>query len=145
MSVSEWYQGGLRFECTQCGACCTGRPGYVLFTDDEAAAIADRLGISIETFYKKYTHDTDAGRSLTEHETEFGFDCVFLDRETTPGASLCSIHDLRPTQCRTFPFWPEHLRTKREWEKLGNECEGVNRGPMIPIEAIRIDRDKKDS
>ena len=24
-----WYSEGLRFECTQCGACCSGEPGYV--------------------------------------------------------------------------------------------------------------------
>ena len=28
----EWYRDGLRFECTRCGACCTGAPGYVWVT-----------------------------------------------------------------------------------------------------------------
>ena len=138
----EWYEDGLRFECTQCGACCTGAPGFVLFTDEEAAAIAARLHLTIAEFLERFTHETSAGRSLTEHETEFGLDCVFLDRETAPGKAVCSIHDLRPMQCRTFPFWPEHLKSRAAWACVGTECEGVNHGPVVPIEAIRIDRDR---
>lgn len=141
MASREWYADGLRFECTQCGACCTGKPGFVLFTDDEADAIAARLGVTRADFLERYTHDTPAGRSFAERETEFGYDCVFLDRESVPGAALCSVHDLRPTQCRTFPFWPEHIRSKSAWDRLGRECEGVNRGPIVPIESIRVQRD----
>ena len=44
----EWYAGGLRFECTMCGSCCTGAPGFVSFTPDEARNIAEHLGISVE-------------------------------------------------------------------------------------------------
>ncbi|RMD61622.1 MAG: YkgJ family cysteine cluster protein, partial [Planctomycetota bacterium] len=44
---AEWYSAGLRFECTQCGACCTGSPGYVAFTEEEARGMASRLGLSV--------------------------------------------------------------------------------------------------
>lgn len=142
MASTEWYADGLKFECTQCGACCTGRPGFVLFTEDEAAAISLRLEIPLAEFLDRYTHDTPAGRSLTERETEFGYDCVFLDRVTQDGKAICSIHELRPSQCRTFPFWPEHLRSPGAWRRVAGECEGVNRGRLVPIEAIRIQRDQ---
>ncbi len=142
MAQREWYADGLRFECTQCGDCCTGRPGFVLFTDEEAAAIAERIGVTPEEFHEKYTHDTAAGRSLAEVKSEFGYDCVFLDRDNDLGKPLCSIHDLRPTQCRTFPFWPENLRTKASWARVAKECEGVNRGNLVKIEDIRIQRDQ---
>lgn len=142
MAQREWYADGLRFECTQCGACCTGRPGFVLFDDEEAAAIAERLGVTQEEFREQYTHDTPAGRSLAEVKTEFGYDCVFLDRDNDSGKPLCSIHDLRPTQCRTFPFWPENLRSRAAWNRVAKECEGVNRGKLVPIEEIRIQRDQ---
>ena len=36
----EWYHEGLRFECTQCGKCCSGAPGFVWVDDGEVAAMA---------------------------------------------------------------------------------------------------------
>lgn len=141
MPREEWYHDGLRFECTLCGACCTGAEGYVLITPEESRAIARRLGISLEAFRTRYTHTTSLGRSLKEVDTPLGRDCVFLDRTTMPGKALCSLYEARPTQCRTFPWWPEHLRDQRAWERLSKHCEGVGRGPFVPIEEIRIQRD----
>jgi len=142
----EWFADGLRFECTLCGACCTGAPGYVSFTEDEGRRISRRLGLTYEAFLDRYTQDTGVdslGRSLKEVETEHGFDCVFLDRESNPGKAVCSLYEDRPTQCRTFPWWPEHLASPRAWQRLGRTCEGVGRGPIVPVEAIRIDRDRQ--
>ena len=39
-----WYKDGLRFECTQCGACCSGEPGFVWVADEEIAGMAGLLG-----------------------------------------------------------------------------------------------------
>lgn len=139
----EWYANGLRFECTLCGACCTGSPGYVRVSDEESEAIAKRLGISLKEFYAKYTRATSEGRSLTEHKTVHGWDCVFLDRESMPGKAVCSLYEDRPLQCRTFPWWPENIRTPGAWARTGKHCEGVGRGRLVPIEEIRIDRDRQ--
>lgn len=138
-----WYAEGLQFECTQCGACCSGAPGYVLFTDDEAARISARLGIGVPEFLEKYTVEMrerigGRSRSLREVETEHGLDCVFLDRVSQPGRTLCAIHDVRPMQCRTFPFWPEHLESPRAWQRLGRQCEGVGRGTSVPLTQVRV-------
>lgn len=126
-----------------CGECCSGGEGFVLFNADEAAAIARRLGVPVERFLTEYTHDTEAGRSLREVKTVHGLDCVFLDRATVPGKAVCSLYEDRPTQCRTFPFWPEHIQSRRSWQRLGHACEGVNRGSFVPVEAIRLDRDRQ--
>jgi hypothetical protein len=136
--ASEWYDQGLRFECTMCGACCTGPPGYVSFTREEAKAIAKRLDITLDRFLRDYTHLGPRGASLNEVETEHGFDCVFLDRDAIPGKAVCSIHEVRPKQCRTFPWWPEVLESKRAWERAARTCEGMNQGRLVPIEEIRI-------
>jgi len=145
--MAEWFADGLRFECTLCGNCCTGAPGYVLFTPAESEAIAKRLRITVERFIEDYTQDMGmdiAGRSRTirEVQTEHGYDCIFLDRTTIPGKAVCSLYEDRPTQCRTFPFWPEHIATARDWNRLGKSCEGVGQGPIIPASAIRIDVEK---
>lgn len=139
----EWYADGLRFQCTQCGNCCTGPTGYVWFTPEEGRAIADRLGMDEPTFYKTHARKIDGKWSLNERHTEFGYDCVFLDRTSIPGKAVCSIYETRPTQCRAWPFWPENLKTPRAWEatKKRTPCPGMNAGKLVPIDQIRIQRE----
>ncbi len=138
-----WYADGLRFECTQCGNCCTGGPGAVWFTADEGRAIAARLGVSEGQFLDRYTRRIGVRRSFNERKTEHGFDCVFLDRSTAPGKAMCSIYDVRPTQCRTWPFWPENLETEAAWDaaKRLMPCHGMNRGRLHPFVEITVTRD----
>jgi len=129
---------GLRFTCTQCGNCCTGPTGYVKFTDKEAAAMARDLGITIDAFMAKSTHDTEAGRSLTEnYKRGFGYDCVFLVRNEN-GKSGCSVYKSRPSQCRTWPFWEGNLYSKAAWERSAKGCPGMNQGRLYSPEQIRI-------
>ncbi|MEO1716003.1 MAG: YkgJ family cysteine cluster protein [Planctomycetota bacterium] len=133
---------GLRFECTQCGGCCTGPSGYVKFTDDEAQAMAAKLGISIGEFMRSYTHETPMGRSLTERVTDFGYDCVFLDRDTLPGKAICGLYDARPAQCRTWPFWKSNLSSEHAWRRAAMECPGIDRGSKTTHpDEIRRQRD----
>ncbi|MFG0293465.1 MAG: YkgJ family cysteine cluster protein [Phycisphaerales bacterium JB050] len=147
----EWFdEEPVRFECTLCGACCTGPSGFVLFSRAEGERIAQRLGITYEDFYERYTHDTPAGRSFretpfVEPDGTVKHDCVFLDRETEPGKLVCSLYEDRPTQCRTFPFWPEHMGSRRTWRMLGKSCEGIGRGAFVPASEIRIQRAKQES
>lgn len=144
----EWFDrpdaatgvAGLRFSCTMCGNCCSGPPGYVSFTPDEAAALARRLGISVEQFLGEYTHDTPAGRSLREVPGAFGLDCVFLDRTRVPGRAVCGVYEDRPSQCRTWPFWDTNLRTPRHWERAGRTCPGLNTGRLYTPVEIRVIR-----
>jgi hypothetical protein len=143
---TPWYEEGLRFECTNCGRCCSGAPGYVLYTQDDARAIAQRLGVTVEDFVERFTRDLgfDVGgrrRSFKEIESAEGHDCVFLVRGARPGKAMCAIHDLRPLQCRTFPFWPEHVESPRAWQRLGRTCEGVDRGGAVPLTQITVDRE----
>lgn len=141
--ADEWYDDGLRFECTCCGRCCSGAPGVVRFNEDEARAMAGALGLDLKAFLDRYTRMTSEGASLNERETEHGMDCVFLDRQTVPGKAICSVYEARPVQCRTFPWWPEHLASPREWQRLGRRCEGVGRGAFVPVEAIRVQRERQ--
>ena len=64
--TEPWYQDGLRFKCTRCGACCTGPPGYVWVTDKEIAAIAEFRGESVEETTSRYTRRVKNGDSLLE-------------------------------------------------------------------------------
>jgi Fe-S-cluster containining protein len=135
-----WYAGGLRFTCTQCGNCCTGGPGAVWFTADEGVKIAERLGVSFETFLERWTRRIGARRSFLERRSEHGFDCIFLTRSPDRPGATCSIYDLRPTQCRTWPFWPELLESPEAWAeaKRRTPCPGMGEGRLHGFTEIRI-------
>jgi len=135
---------GLRFSCTQCGDCCSGSPGYVGFTAAEARAIAEKIGVSVETFMTEYTRDTAQGRSIKDLRLAGakGYDCVFLDRETAPGKARCSVYEVRPMQCRTWPFWGSNLVSRDEWNESGKNCPGLNTGPLHSTEHVRLTRDR---
>jgi Fe-S-cluster containining protein len=125
-----WYKDGLRFQCTQCGKCCTGSPGYVWINESEIQAMADFLKISPEEFVTRYTRKVGERLSLLEHPKTF--DCVFLkDR-------LCGLYGARPKQCRTFPWWSENLESKKDWDETAQRCEGINHkdAPLISLGEI---------
>ena len=134
----------MRFKCTLCGNCCSGPEGYVLYTGDEAEAIARRLGVSMDVFIRDYTKETMLGRSLKEKPSPAGLDCIFLDREKIPGKAVCGVYEDRPAQCRTWPFWNSIVRSARHWDAASRGCPGINTGPLIPPEQIRILRDGVD-
>jgi Fe-S-cluster containining protein len=132
--MQPWYQDGLRFKCTGCGQCCTGSPGHVWVSPSEAEAIAEQLNISVEEFIKKYTRRVGNRLSLTERRrSDNNYDCVFLD------GKRCTIYEARPTQCRTYPWWPENIKTSREWKAEAVRCEGINHpdAPLISLGEIQ--------
>ena len=55
--ATPWYADGLRFECTGCGDCCTGSPGYVWVTQKEIDALAEELKITPAACEKKYVRN----------------------------------------------------------------------------------------
>ena len=59
--AEPWFQNRLRFQCTQCGNCCTGDPGYVWVTPDELRNIADYLGQPVEEVRAMHTRKAEVG------------------------------------------------------------------------------------
>ncbi len=119
----QWYDQGLAFQCQCCGRCCGGRPGYVWVTKREIEAIALYLGMEKQEVFDGYLRN-EGGR-ITVMELS-NYDCAFLERKDNQGK--CSIYEVRPMQCRTWPFWKCNLRSAKRWESLTQECPGVNRG-----------------
>jgi Fe-S-cluster containining protein len=134
MTQDPWYQDGLRFECTNCGDCCTGAPGVVWVTKDELAAIARLRGeTDVEVFEEKYARRVGVRRSLREFPNG---DCVFFDST----ARCCQIYEVRPRQCRTWPFWDSNLRTPEAWQATGEACPGCNKGRLHLVDEIESAR-----
>lgn len=129
MSDSPWYQNGLRFECTQCGNCCTGSPGYVWVTDEEIQAIADYLDKPVGEIRLMHSRHVHGKVSLKEFANG---DCIYFDGETRG----CQIYPVRPVQCRTWPFWRVNVSTEAAWRETARECPGIDRGPISDLVQI---------
>jgi Fe-S-cluster containining protein len=125
-----WYKDGLRFQCTQCGDCCTGAAGYVWVNKEEIESLAALVGVSIEEFESKYVRSVGVRKSLVEFDNG---DCVFFDGKTRK----CKVYGARPRQCRTWPFWHSNLRTKETWEETCKVCPGSGKGNLVQLERIQ--------
>jgi uncharacterized protein len=127
-SETPWYRDGLSFECTRCGACCTGAPGYVWVTEEEVARLANQTGMERDQFSRKYVRRVGNRYSLVEKP---GGDCIFWSREVG-----CTVYPARPVQCRTWPFWEENIETEESWEHVKQGCPGAGRGQWFSLEEI---------
>jgi uncharacterized protein len=130
MDAQLWYHAGLRFQCTGCGACCTGAPGYVWVNKAEIAALADAVRLEVEEFERRYVRRVGMRKSLLELPNG---DCIFLHSESR----TCQVYAGRPRQCRTWPFWTSNLATPAAWEQMCEQCPGGSRGPLHPLRKIQ--------
>lgn len=132
MEKSCWYEKGLRFKCTECGGCCTGGPGYVWVSLEEIEKMAAFLKMPLELFAQTHLRQVGERYALVERRRNGKYDCTFLD------GKRCSAYSVRPSQCRTFPWWNENLASEEAWQDLASYCEGVNHteAPIISREEI---------
>ena len=105
--------------CASCPArCCTGESGYIYVSPQEIEHIASFLNLEAEVFMQKYLFKNGYKYSIKERKIGDSYECAFYDRATNG----CLIYDVRPTQCRTFPFW-DYFKTRVDELKL--ECPGI--------------------
>ncbi len=123
--IEKWYSAGLHFECSQCGLCCGGCPGYVWVTDEEILRIAEYLDMEVDDFVEKYLFEENSRLSLREQPN---YDCIFL--EQNGNAKRCRIYSVRPQQCRTWPFWKYNIKSEKRWLEANLRCPGINRGKL---------------
>ena len=124
-----WYAEGLPFQCTQCGNCCTGMPGYVWVEDEDIERIAEYLDKPVGEIRLLQTRPAKGRVSLNEYANG---DCTFFD----PQARQCTIYPVRPAQCRTWPFWKSNLIGEASWNRTERDCPGAGTGNIVPLEVI---------
>jgi Fe-S-cluster containining protein len=118
----------LRFECQPgCTECCRQR-GFVYLSEEDVVRAAAFLGMTAADFERRYVYRT---RRRLRLRTPRDSRCHFLLGDG------CSIHPAKPTQCRIFPFWPELVESRREWNKTAQYCPGMGKGPLIQIESAQ--------
>jgi Fe-S-cluster containining protein len=125
-----WYKDGLKFQCTGCGDCCTGAPGYVWVNKEEVSALAAIVGIAEAEFEDRFVRQIGVRKSLQEFANG---DCVFFDNKTRK----CRVYNARPRQCRTWPFWDSNIRTPEAWDETCRVCPGSGKGKLYQLEEIQ--------
>ncbi len=106
--------------CATCqGRCCTGESGYIFLSKSEIMNIAKHLEMDVNDFGVKYLFKKGYKYSIKERKVdENSYECIFYDKN----ANGCTIYDVRPSQCKTFPFW-DYYKTRVNELKL--ECPGI--------------------
>ncbi len=132
-----WYRDGLAFECTGCGDCCSGDPGYVWVDDAEITALAAHMQLDVDEFERRFVRQVGGEKSLVEYPDG---DCIFLD----PASRKCLVYEARPIQCRTWPFWSSNLQRKRDWKLTCTICPGSGRGRVYSLAEIETRRTSRE-
>jgi len=138
----KWFQNmtSLPFACTGCGKCCKTE-GHVYMAPEEHDEASKLLGISKDEFIQHYAshvivseeeegdddeEDTPVlwlrllDQSTIVHDdkekaaqaSQHKHGCIFLQDDNT-----CRIYEARPSQCSTYPFWPDILASQQAWNK----------------------------
>ena len=126
-----WWAEGLPFACTQCGKCCTAHGGYqfVYVNEGERRRLARHLGISRARFLERYTDSDEDGYPVLRFVDGR---CVFLE------GKRCRVHEAKPVQCGTWPFWLELLEDRETYQREVLEfCPGSKQGRRVPASRIR--------
>jgi uncharacterized protein len=118
----------MRFQCQSgCTKCCEEK-GFVYLTEEDIDRVAEFLAMPKEKFENLFIYRTRNTRRL---RTPRNAQCIFL----RDGG--CSIHPVKPAQCRIFPFWPELVESTKEWHKTAAWCPGMGKGALVQIEVAR--------
>ncbi len=124
-------RGGVRFRCTGCGRCCEGPEGYVWLELSDIERLAGHLDMDRFAFTRTYVRRVHREFALIDQPNG---DCVFYRR-----GEGCTVYAARPRQCRTFPFWPEIVRSERSWRAAARNCPGIDEegeGSFVPAAEV---------
>ena len=111
--------------CSECeGNCCIGESGYIWVNPKEIKEISAFLKIDEELFKSRFLIKVGYRYSIKERPYKNGYACIFFENG-------CKIYPVRPTQCRTFPFWDYY---KDKIDELKKECPGIIENGELRIE-----------
>lgn len=97
--------------------------------------MAKLLKMTTLQFTKKFCTKTDG----VFHINDTGSDCLFLLNKK------CTVYAARPTQCKTWPFWPETMSAKAWKKDVVNFCPGVGKGKVWSAQEISKNIDEQQN
>jgi len=89
--------------------------------DADIAALAHELGLTAAECEKQYVRGEGLARKLYEWPSG---DCVFFDEKQR----RCKVYEVRPKQCRNWPFWKLNLGNREAWQRAAAQCPGIGHG-----------------
>ncbi len=106
--------------CNNCnGNCCIGESGYIWINSQEIQALSLHLKISVEDLKIRFLNKIAYKYSIKEVKlASNNYACCFFNLDK----KQCSVYDVRPNQCRTFPFWDYF---KENEEEVYKECPAI--------------------
>jgi Fe-S-cluster containining protein len=106
--------------CDNCeGNCCIGKSGYIWISKKEIKNLAKYKSSTIDKIIENDLNKINYKYSIKEIKIdENNFACKFFDLNK----KKCSIYEVRPEQCRTFPFWDYFKKRKDE---VKEECPAI--------------------
>ncbi len=123
LNTEAFYKNGLYFSCQRCSNCCRLEPGYVYLSENDLTKLLDWFKLERDVFISEYCRWTpyyDGSEVLALKEKK-NYDCIFWDKG-------CAVYDVRPLQCRTFPFWDYVIHNEESWLESSKDCPGINKG-----------------
>lgn len=107
--------------CLSCeGNCCRGESGYIWVNRNEIKKISEFLGLNEDEFIKNCLKKVKYRFSIKEIFVDGEYQCLFFDKKR----KRCEIYPVRPTQCKTFPFW-DRYKDKKYIKEVCKECPGI--------------------
>ncbi len=97
-----------KIDCLQCAACCKNYSPR--FKTPDVKRISKHLGMKESTFIDTYLNVDDEGDFVVKKTP-----CPFLGTD-----NLCSIYEVRPSDCARFPYTDEDVLIKRQKLTLKN-------------------------
>ena len=104
----------MEFKCKKCGNCCNC-DGYLFVDLKDVVNISKFLKITSDEFILKYLTKDDDDRFYVSNINKV---CVFYENG-------CTIYDVRPWQCRSYPYWYNIVKSKKNWNKESTFCKGM--------------------
>ena len=128
--MAAWWKKGVQFECQGSGRCCVSRGeyGYVYLTLKDRRKLAGLFKLSTKEFTRQYCDKDSSGIWKI---SDFTSSCRFLKDKR------CQVYEARPTQCRTWPFWPENMNAKTWNREITTFCPGVGKGRLYTKDEIQ--------
>ena len=124
---------GVAFRCQpNCGRCCDQPGGIVYLSPDDAERLAEHAGLDVEAWLERDTRKTFDGRYVLKSREEDGV-CIHLNEQ-----KQCSIYEVRPQQCKAFPWWGENLATPAAWGTTKAACPGIDADDAIIVDGQTI-------
>jgi Fe-S-cluster containining protein len=128
MDIQWWEKKPVRFECQpDCFKCCA-KPGFVYMNQKDVRQAAEFLNLSQKRFKSEFLKKQ---YDMWYIEVEDDNPCPFLTFEG------CAIHEAKPVQCKTYPFWRENMETPKHWELTASFCPGIGKGSELLANVIK--------